>query len=723
MKIKTMENQNNININNIQAQASYYLTQLGWNIIPVGSDKKPLVDWKEYQTKKVTEARLKTWFMLYPSANIGVITGKISNLTVVDIDPRHNGSYIPFEGIQTVKSKTGGNGYHVFFRFEEGFITKAGIQEGIDIRNESGYVVLPPSIHLSGAAYSWIIGPEKLKPIELPDFVKKWKNKISIKGQQVSNWDSKILTGVGEGERNEKAASVAGKLLKNHPEKEWETDAWIHLVNWNDKNSPPLQISELRATFESIKKRELSHRSGTETPRGIVKTALIQGKLTYKEIEAKVLELLPNSERALKLVLAITASSAYDNPVMVWLLMVGVPSSGKTEMVRLVKDADCTYYLDNLTQNAFVSGERATKGNKVYDLLPLIDKKCLIIKDWTSIFSLDEKMTKKLLGDLVGIYDKEFTKFSSRRGNISYSSSFSQLGCITPATLNKHTHYMNMVGPRFLCYTMPISSSDNQQASYDFIFSERDRSLVEKEARQYASSYITQITKNKMNIKNFTPDIKRYLKLAAELMSNCRGIVILQSASFKSDEGDEIKYYEVLDIQIEEPWRAVQQLIVLCRFLTFVVGKEEVGYEELDIIKEVVVSSMPADRSQALRMIQKYGGLVTAKQLADLSDKSIKTSRRLLDELSALKVLDKNRGRGAIAADYKLTDRFLDFVLLSPAEFLSHKSEAKEMQPIIKVDHSIPLRKQLEGKSLIEQEIITNISWENTIMELKSKKV
>ena len=327
--------------------------------------------------------------------------------------------------------------------------------------------------------------------------MKKWNKKVSIKGQQASNWDSKILTGVGEGERNEKAASVAGKLLKRFIEKEWETEAWPLFIAWNDKNTPPLPEVELRATFESIKKRELSHKSGTETPHGIEKLALIQDKLTYSQVEEKVLSLLPDSQIALKLVLAVTASSAYQNPVMVWLLLVGVPSSGKTEIVRLVKDAENTYYLDNLTQNAFVSGERATEGNKVYDLLPLIDKKCLIIKDWTSIFSLDEKMTKKLLGDLVGIYDKEFTKFSSRRGNISYSSAFSQLGCITPATLNKHTGYMNMVGPRFLCYTMPQTNIDSQQKGYQFIFSNRDAFSNKKEARRCFLLMLPSLSKGK----------------------------------------------------------------------------------------------------------------------------------------------------------------------------------------------------------------------------------
>lgn len=420
--------------------------------------------------------------------------------------------------------------------------------------------------------------------------------------------------------------------------------------------------------------------SGTENPQGIVKQPLITEQLGYNEVESKVLEFLPSSQMGLKVVLAVAVSSQFHNPLMLWMLLVGAPSSGKTDLVRLVKDCEITYYLDNLTQNAFISGERATRSSKVHDLLPLLDKKCLIIKDWTAIFSLDEKMTRKLLGDLVGIYDKEFTKFSSRRGNVTYNSAFSQLGAITPATLNKHSGYMNVVGPRFLCYTIPTTSQEDQKLSYKIIFSHKDRSLTEKEARRYVSSYLKQLSQKSFEIEVFTTDTEHFLQTAAELMASCRGIVVLQSSSFKNEEGEEIKYYDVSEIQIEEPYRAVQQLIFLSQYLAFVVGKSSVGVEELRIIKEVVISSMPADRSQAVRFIKHHNGLITAKELSDLSDRSTKTSRRLLDELCALKVLEKIKGSGIIATDYKISDKFMDFILLDPAGYMEKPSGTEKTE-------------------------------------------
>lgn len=60
---------------------------LGYSVIPVGSNKQPLIkSWKPYQTKAATEDTIYYWWEKKPDANVGIVTGAISNLTVVDID-------------------------------------------------------------------------------------------------------------------------------------------------------------------------------------------------------------------------------------------------------------------------------------------------------------------------------------------------------------------------------------------------------------------------------------------------------------------------------------------------------------------------------------------------------------------------------------------------------------------------------------------------------------
>jgi hypothetical protein len=108
--------------------------------------------------------RIKAWWGQWPSANIGVPTGKKSGLLALDIDSRGGGpeSLAILEGQNgplpdTARSRTGGGGVHVFFRYptEEEVRNSAGwLGPGLDVRGEGGYVVVPPSS--TQRAYEWI---------------------------------------------------------------------------------------------------------------------------------------------------------------------------------------------------------------------------------------------------------------------------------------------------------------------------------------------------------------------------------------------------------------------------------------------------------------------------------------------------------------------------------------------------------------------------------------
>ena len=155
-------------------------------------------------------------------------------------------------------------------------------------------------------------------------------------------------------------------------------------------------------------------------------------------------------------------------------------------------------------------------------------------------------------------------------------------------------------------------------------------------------------------------------------MAKARGIVVIQSSSFKDDQGKDITYYEALDTQIEQPWRAVQQLIALSKYLALVANKNEVGAEELSLTKEIVLSSMPADRANALKVLRNTENQeITSKELSDGSGKSFKTSGRLLEELSSLGILKKLKGGGQIANSYQIEEVFKEFLTVDIGEFLS----------------------------------------------------
>lgn len=415
----------------------------------------------------------------------------------------------------------------------------------------------------------------------------------------------------------------------------------------------------------------------TETPKGSSK--LLSKPVSLEEVLEKTEKAFPGSKEIVQIAIAVNISARMSLPVPIWLIIVGVPSSVKTEVVRLLMHSPVSYYLDTMTLNPFISGQGKTKENEPHDLLPELNEKCFICKDWTSIFSLNEETTKKLLGEFVSIYDGDFSKYSALRGKISYQSRFSHIGCVTPAALNRHHNYMNIVGPRFLFYLVPTLDEEKEKKVFEVIWEDNNRTAIIEEAKIYASSYCNQRLEKLSSLKLEVEDdkVKSYLSKLAKFIARARGIVIPKAYTFQ-DESDKTRtYYEPVDLQTEEPWRALLQIRSLARALALTRDKTKVGFLDLKIIRKVAISSMPADRAKAIRSFEENPQGLTSKKLGKILEVSQKTSRRLLEELHWLGVLEKERAADQQATLYYVAKEF-DKVVNPSSEFLSPEPEWDE---------------------------------------------
>lgn len=107
---------------------------------------------------------IRRWWRQWPSANVAIRTGAASGLVVVDIDPDHGGARTLDELVRRHGEipdgpivRTGSGGTHLFFEHPgEKVRNSAGVLgPGIDVRGDGGYVIAPPSRHISGATYQW----------------------------------------------------------------------------------------------------------------------------------------------------------------------------------------------------------------------------------------------------------------------------------------------------------------------------------------------------------------------------------------------------------------------------------------------------------------------------------------------------------------------------------------------------------------------------------------
>ena len=221
---------------------------------------------------------IEQWWSRWPTANVAVATGVTAGLVVVDIDPRHDGdeSVVELElrygGLpRTAESLTGGGGRHLFFIHPGGSIRNraklAGLS-GIDIRGDGGYVVAPPSLHISGAHYRWREDhrPDQIPLAALPawlhDLLRETGPASRGSGCTSSANDDERSTLIraatvylarahpaAEGERNSTAFNLAGHLRAFEVEgtgfRLTEAEVLDLLRPWNLLNRPPLSGGEL----------------------------------------------------------------------------------------------------------------------------------------------------------------------------------------------------------------------------------------------------------------------------------------------------------------------------------------------------------------------------------------------------------------------------------------------------------------------------------------------
>ncbi|HEV8166268.1 MAG TPA: bifunctional DNA primase/polymerase [Actinomycetota bacterium] len=127
----------------------------GWSVIPCNlATKRSLVRWREWQRRAPGLEQLEAWWERWPKANVGVVTGSLSGVVVVDVDPQHDGdrTLAELEGERgalprTAVVETPSGGHHLYFAHPGGRVANSAgrLGAGVDVRGDGGLALLPPS--------------------------------------------------------------------------------------------------------------------------------------------------------------------------------------------------------------------------------------------------------------------------------------------------------------------------------------------------------------------------------------------------------------------------------------------------------------------------------------------------------------------------------------------------------------------------------------------------
>jgi Bifunctional DNA primase/polymerase, N-terminal len=236
------------------AAAIRYQAQ-GYSVLPLaGGGKKPhrMLPWDGQGRDGVYHAsphpeQVMEWWKQDKTANVGVATGRVSQLVVIDLDvkagqdgPREFSRFLSTQmpgvllGCPWVNTPSGGR--HIWLRTPPGQLVpeRPGILPGVDIKGDGGFVVAPPSMLLvpapdrpgepkggqAAVPYTWAAGCPCTVP-EMPSWMMHWLATAPSTGNTSKPNDADVpeleaakAHGLPAGERNAGMHKLACSLFR-----------------------------------------------------------------------------------------------------------------------------------------------------------------------------------------------------------------------------------------------------------------------------------------------------------------------------------------------------------------------------------------------------------------------------------------------------------------------------------------------------------------------------
>ena len=244
-------------MNYIHSIINQYL-KYGYSLIPVDKEKRPCVYWKKHQYKRATINDILNWHIQFDTLNIGIVTGYISQLAVIDVDDLSLlpdlGKRVP-EINQTTRVRTN-RGCHYYFYLNGNKVksTNSLFDKRLELKSNGSYIIAPPSV-IKNHRYIYEVPLSKILPIP-EKLVKKSDDKITDKyiifkipkyhGHKMDCIRQILKRDLKEGERNNGLFILYNLLIQNKNSREYARKI-VEKKNRNLAN--PLPDVELKKIY------------------------------------------------------------------------------------------------------------------------------------------------------------------------------------------------------------------------------------------------------------------------------------------------------------------------------------------------------------------------------------------------------------------------------------------------------------------------------------------
>lgn len=328
----------------------------------------------------------------------------------------------------------------------------------------------------------------------------------------------------------------------------------------------------------------------------------------------------------------------------VWMFIVGPPGSAKTETLSSLSWVDHAYMTSSVTPHSLISGANWKDGGDP-SLIPRLDGKVMVIKDFTSILSMRDNDKDEIFGILRDAFDgkcgKEFGNGVVRR----YESRFTILAAVTPSIYALSASHTSL-GERFLKFGI----SDNLYHRHENDVIERAITNINRETTMrddladVVHAFLTRrigIDKIPLNALPVLPEpIRKKVIALARFGARMRGSVTRDT--YRNDIVTSRPSAEVAT-------RLGKQLAKLCQSLAILHQRKEVTFDDYRLVKKVMLDTIPQRTEDIIRNIlltcPKVDDTISTVEVSNRTRYPQATVGRILQDLTVLDITRRNVGR------------------------------------------------------------------------------
>lgn len=327
-------------------------------------------------------------------------------------------------------------------------------------------------------------------------------------------------------------------------------------------------------------------------------------------------------------------------------IVLGPPSSLKTVGIDLFRKWPNTYYTDSFSAKSFVSHSTAVKREELekIDMLPKIKNKLLLTPELSPTFSKKDDDLIDVLGILTRVLDGHgYESDTGAHGHRGYNEPmmFSWIGAAVDIPYKVHK-LLGTLGPKL--YFLRLSSN---RRTVDEYLDEIDKKFEEKKTRVQVAlfDYLNWFERcpnlqkdEKTGLQKIEWDSAGNEKLAKEcivklgiLLAHLRGVV----PTWHTEDTDGLGYGYTL-ATIEEPDRAITQLMNLARGHALSRGRNFVTITDIPLIIKVVFSTASLERVRIFELLIENQGILSTSKITNSLKIVENTAKRVMAEFRAI---------------------------------------------------------------------------------------